>query len=266
MVKSMVAGLLSGSRGTYAAEEVREDEALLSLLGLRGAPEEATVWRVLWDLGEESVASRLAEVQCQWVRRILHRAPRRDLLVGGFFPIFGDGSLLEGSPLREGTKMMEGKGLGLLWATIFAGPLVAAQRIVGEGEGEESAVRAMLPDVVGKILKPVKLHGSALVLLDSLHGDGPTLDRIESLRLHYIVGANKLAETDRILAEQPEVVWQETGEHQGRGWAESGVCVCWIECKDWSKKRLLVGRCWKTPGEFLWHYAQHRPNPQPFAF
>ena len=38
IVKSMVHGLLSGSRGTWAAQEVREEEALLGWLGLAGAP------------------------------------------------------------------------------------------------------------------------------------------------------------------------------------------------------------------------------------
>ena len=40
--------------------------------------------------------------------------------------------------------------------------------------------------------------------MDSLHGDGPTLDRLEAHGLRYVVGANKLSETERILSEQPE--------------------------------------------------------------
>ena len=34
ILKSVIVGLLSGSRATYAAEELRQDEALIALLGL----------------------------------------------------------------------------------------------------------------------------------------------------------------------------------------------------------------------------------------
>lgn len=137
IVKSMVHGLLSGSRGTWAAEEVREDEALL---GLAGAPEEVTVWRALEEMGALQGSGRLARIQNIWTGRILNRAPRRDLLHDGFVPVFCDGTLLEGSRRREGTKYMEDKGAGLLWTTIFVGPLIAAQRLAGEGEGEQASL------------------------------------------------------------------------------------------------------------------------------
>lgn len=46
VLASMIHGLLSGARGTYAAEPLREDEPLKGLVGLEaGMPEEATVWR-----------------------------------------------------------------------------------------------------------------------------------------------------------------------------------------------------------------------------
>ena len=40
VLKPAIAGLLTGSRGTVACEEVRKDQALMDLLGVRGAPEE----------------------------------------------------------------------------------------------------------------------------------------------------------------------------------------------------------------------------------
>lgn len=51
----------------------------------------------------------------EWTRELLKRAPRRALLRDGFLPVFGDGTLLEGSRRREGTKYLEGKGEGLMW-------------------------------------------------------------------------------------------------------------------------------------------------------
>jgi hypothetical protein len=255
IIKSAVMGLLSDARGTYATEPVRQDSALLDLLGLEDAPEEATFWRTLEGLGRKEIRRILAKVQRLWTRTILSRATRRDLLREGFLPVFGDGTLLEGSDRREGTKYQKGKGTGLLWATWFCGPLIAAQRLAGEGEGEQSSLRAMLEEVIEEILVPLNLKEVALVLMDSLHGDGPTLDDLERHRLHYIVGANKLDRTEMVLQDCAEWEWRDTGAKPQLGWSESAVCVCSIQCEGWSKKRTLVGRRWKREGELLWEYA-----------
>jgi len=255
IIKSMVGGLLTGAQGTYASQDLREDAALVSLLGLDGAPEEATVWRATKGLGEMQRSGLLPEVQLRWARSILSKANRRDLLSYGFFPVFPDGSLLEGSKRRESTKHIKDKGEGLVWSTVFAGPLVAAQRLAEDGEGEESCVRQMLAGVVEKLLRPLRLRGVALVLADSLHGDGPTLSEIERLGLHYIVGANKLSATAKTLSERPESSWLETGPDPSRGWSRSHVCVCWIQCGDWQDKRTLVGRRWMREGEMIWNYS-----------
>jgi hypothetical protein len=243
VIKAGIGGLLSGSHGTVATEELRDDEALLEVLGLRGAPEEATFWRCLEGLGKMVESGVLGEVQREWTRRILRVLPRRDLLeCGGFFPVFGDGSLLEGSRRREGTKFLRDRDPGLMWATVFTGPLVARQAIAKAGEGEESLVRGMLAEVVAQILKPLKLHSRSLFLADSLHGDGPTLDVVEGEGLRYVVGAGRLSETARVLHEQPKAVWRELGPNRKRRWSCSAVCMCWLQCASWEKKRLLVGR------------------------
>ena len=255
ILKSVTAGLLSGAQGTYAAEEVREDAALLSLLGLEGAPEEATVWRVQRELGMLQKSGTLPNLQSEWTRQILRHVRRRDLLFHGFFPLFGDGTLLEGSTRREGTKFIPEKGKGILWCTVFAGPLLAAQQVAAAGEGEETCIRRMLEPVLRDVVRPLRLHKNALLLLDSLHGDGVTLDEAERLKLRYVVGANKLVLTETTLAQQPEVVWQDTGANAARGWSESGACVCWLQCEGWETKRTLVGRRFKREGDFIWEYA-----------
>lgn len=255
IIKSMSAGLLTGARGTFATQDLREDAALLSLLGLRGAPEEATVWRSLEELGRMQRSRLLPEIQLRWARSVLSRARRKDLLRYGFFPVFADGSLLEGSRRREGTKVLKDKGAGLMWSTVFAGPVLGAQRLAEEGEGEESCVRAMLPEVAKGLLAPLKLKKKTLVLVDSLHGDGPTLDEIERLKLHYVAGANKLSATAKTLSEQPEAVWRESGPDALRGWSRSSLCVCWLQCGSWEKKRTLIGRRWMREGEMIWNYS-----------
>lgn len=252
VAQAAIAGLLTGGRGTFAAEELREDEALLEILDLKGAPEEATFWRCLEGLGELVEAGVFRRAQAEWTRKILSCVGRRELLeCDGFFPVFADGSLLEGSRRREGTKHLRDKGSGLMWATIFAGPLVAAQALAGPGEGEESLVRAMLPEVVRDVLKPLKLHKKALLLADSLHGDGPTLDVVESLGLRYVVGAGKLSEARRVLEEQSATQWFDEGADRRRRWSENALCVCWVQCEEWPEKRLLVGRRVQREGEMF---------------
>lgn len=252
MIKSAVAGLLTGSRGTFAAEGVREDEALLDMLEIEGAPEEATFWRALEGLGQMAREGVLAKVQESWVRKILSVLSRRDLLeCGGFFPVFADGSLLEGSTRREGTKYLKDKKPGLMWTTIFAGPLVAAQAIAEKGEGEQTLVRRMLPDVVERVLKPLRMQEKALVLADALHGNEPSLRVVEEQGLRYVVGAGALDATSRVLEEQPESQWHEQGADAKRGWGESAVCLCWIQCAEWPEKRLLVGRRFRRENELF---------------
>ena len=273
-IKSVVTGLLTGSQGTYAAEDLRGDEAALELLGLDGAPEEVTVWRSLGRLGGGEMLEALGRVQRQWARRLLQRGRMRDLLMEGFFPLFGDGTLLEGSDRREGTKVIEGKGGGLLWTTLFAGPVLAGQHLAADGEGEQSSLRGLLSEVLTEVVEPLKLKRRALVLLDSLHGDGPTLEMLESEHLMYIVGANKLKETERTLSEQPACAWQDTGPQPQHGWVESAVCgrsaelsrsLSWLQtsassvepCREWTEKRMLVGRRWRRERDLpgIYHYA-----------
>jgi hypothetical protein len=254
-VKSMVMGLLSGAQGTYATQALRQDQTLLSLLSLAGAPEEVTAWRMLQPLGELAPQESLDRVQAILARRVLEQVARPDLLLEGFVPLFADGSLLEGSARREGTKTIREKGRGLLWSAVFVGPVLCAQRLAGEGQGEQSCVRAMIEEVDGAILKPLKLHAQTLVLADSLHGDEPTLAQLEAAHLHYLVGANKLAKTEETLMNLPEDVWEDTGARSRLGWSASGACVCWLQCADWPAKRLLVGRRFVRQGEMIWNYA-----------
>jgi len=252
IIRAGVGGLLTQARGTYATQEVREDRALLDLLGLEGAPEEATFWRALEGLGKMADSGLLGEVQMEWTRRILAVLKRPELLeCHGFFPLFGDGSLLEGSRRREGTTYIRDKGEGLMWATVFAGPFIAAQALARPGEGEQTLIRRMLPGVVEKALEPLRLKERALFLADSLHGDGPTLDAVEGLGLRYVVGAGKLSETERLLREQPASQWLDLGPDAGRRWSESALCLCWIQCAEWKQKRLLVGRRVVREGEMF---------------
>jgi len=255
VIKSAVMGMISGSQGTYATEEIRNDEALLYMLGLSGSPEEATFWRTLEDLGGEKILPIINRKTRRAVVKIVRQTSRKELFVEGFLLLFGDGSLLEGSKNREGTKEIKGKGTGLLWNTLYVGPLIAGQQLAAEGEGEETCIRRILKEVVDEVLSPLQMKKDALLLLDSLHGDGPTCDIIEKLGIRYIIGANKLDETRRVLRDQPEMVWRELGDDPKRDMYQKAMCCCWIQCPEWTKKRILVGLRWKKKNDMFYEYA-----------
>lgn len=264
IISSAVVGLLSGARGTFATQAVREDLSLLRLAGLERAPEEATFWRALGDVGEREALKGLEMVTLTTARRALDRSPRSALMDMGFVPVFLDGSLLEGSAHREGTKRWKDEREGLLWTAGFVGPYPVLGEVAKEGSGEITAARRIIQRLSSEVLEPAKLKKDALVLCDSLHGNGPSLEIIEAEGLHYVIGALGLATAERVLSEQPQPQWTATpGFDEKRGVVESGVCTASIQCEEWEQKRTLIGRRWKRKGEMIWNYASIITNLTP---
>lgn len=255
VIKSATLGLLTGSRGTYATQEIREDKGLLDMAGLSKAPEEATFWRCLEDLGSTVFLKVFTSVLIGWALIIMRRVGINRILRKGFLPVFGDGSLLEGSKKREGTKYIDEKGFGILWTTLFVGPFLAWQWLNPEGEGEGTSLKKGFPLIVEKLLRPLGLKKKALVLMDSLHGNGLMLEILEKQKLFYIVGANQLVETQRTLAAKPDYIWESAGPDPSRNIDESQICYCWLQLLGWEKSRVLVGCRYRKTGEFMWNYC-----------
>jgi hypothetical protein len=259
IVKSLAVGLMTGPRGTFAAEDVRQDPVLQKLVGLNdGVPEEATVWRSLAQLAETPGALETLEKETRSAsKRLLEAVPLSSLGPEGFVSLFIDGTLLEGSERREGTKTLRDKGTGLLWTTAFVGPVPVCARLCPQGEGEQTAARELLKKTHRDVLEPAGLSDRALVLMDSLHGNGPSLNAIEELSLAYVVGAGALTLAEQVLSEQPESQWVATPEFDKRRAVEgSAVCVATLQCEGWEQPRTLVGRRWNNPNElFLRQFA-----------
>jgi hypothetical protein len=257
---SALAGFLSGAGGTFVTEAVRHDPALLALTGLAKAPEEVTFWRATQSAGAAAALAAYGDVTTTLARRAIERSPRITLTErDGFVPVFVDGTLLEGSTRREGTKDLtkSGKGKGLMWTAAFVGPYPAAQRLCGARQGEQTAARELLRRVDEQVLAKTGLKKHALVLMDSLHGNGPTLDLLEELGLDYIVGARGLARAEQVLEQQPDCQWTATPEYEENhpGIEEAAVCVASIQCEDWPRARTLIGRRWRRKGHLLWEYS-----------
>jgi len=257
IIRSAIGGLLSGSRGSITCEEVREDKTLQKLLSVAGAPSESTFWRALESLGSEKINDLMGRCLREWNRKILDRISTSKLSYHGFIPMFGDGTLLEGSRRREGTKFIPEKGNGLMLSTWFIGPFLLFQKLAGNGSGEVSGLREGLKDVLKDVVDPLKFRERLLVLLDSLHGDSPTCTRLEANSLKYIIGANKLTETDRLLKERADFEWVELDARPDLDWGECAVCVCKIQCADWSESRMLIGRRWRKKGDLpgMYNYS-----------
>jgi len=60
-----------------------------------------------------------------------------------------------------------------------------------------------LGPVLSEVIDPLKVRSDVLVLMDSLHGDGPSLKRLEDEELMAIIGANKLRTVKRRLMDLP---------------------------------------------------------------
>lgn len=255
IVRGAINGLLSGSRGTATVREIAEDKAILKLLGIEELPGEKIFWEELERLGGEKVLKGLHEGLAQWARKLLKHCDEEEWLnAHGFIPIFGDGSLLEGSAKREGTKSIPSKGMGLMWNNWFVGPLLATEHLSGEAEGEQKGLMDKLPLLLEQVIDPLGWRSKSLVLMDSLHGDGPTLDQLESEKLSYIVGANKLKAAAKVLQELPQWQWKDVPEQARRSdCVAEQTAVAWVQCEGWQKKRLLVGKRFKREGELIWN-------------
>jgi len=266
VLAAMIHGLLSGSRGTYAAEPLREDEALKRLVGLEaGVPEEATVWRTLGQWAEAGGAAALGGLQRRQCRRLIDKTTLGAMRVEGFTPIFIDATWLEvGRETKfEGAKCFDGSAK-LMLSTMWVGPYLVGQRFAREGEGELTASLDLVGPAWRDVVRPVKLDASVLFLADSLYGNDTALKRFESCKgARYVVGARGLAEIERVAAEQPEVLWQDTGADERRGWAESALCVHTFQAAPWDRARTAVTRRWRREGEFLFHYASVLTNLEP---
>jgi hypothetical protein len=257
ILKGGVAGLLSGSRGTATLEAIRQDEAALRMMGVESLPGQKGFWEDLAKLGEEKTLKGMNRLCARTARQVLRRLEPEDIQIEhGFIPLFGDGTLLEGSTRREGTKTISEKGSGLMWGAWMLGPMLAAHHLCGEGEGEQRALFDTLGAVLNEVVDPLGRRKDVLVLMDSLHGDGPSLERLESERLMSIIGANKLNLVKNRLMELPENAWTKVPEQKRRkGLSDEEVCVVYVQCESWSKKRRVVAKRFRSEGEIIWHYS-----------
>ncbi len=266
VLASMIHGLLSGSRGTYAAEPLREDETLARLVGLeQGVPEEATVWRALGQWAENDGVESFGRLQRRQCRGLIGKTPIRAMRFGGFTPVFVDGTWLEvGRRTKfEAVKVFNGAAK-LILSTMWVGPYLAAQRFAAKGQGEMTAAMDLVDPVWNEVITPAGLNNAVLFLADALYGNDTALKKFEACEgARYVVGAGGLADVERVASEQPEVQWEDTGADPRRGWAESALCVHIFQGRDWDRVRTVVTRRFRPEGEMFFRYGSVLTNLEP---
>lgn len=254
---AMVHGLLSGGRGFQATEALREDKPLLRLLGMSAAPSAETCEEVVKSVAVRQNDTRHINILLRsQAKKILNELPRKELRnCHGFFPLWGDGTVLEITGKNfDSLKTISGK-TGQLCGGVFAGPVAGAIRFALQGEGEKTVVVEELEKVFSEVVRPLKLAKDTLVLLDSLYGNEPALERVEKLRgAHYVVGLSGLSAAHAAMAGLPESNWLDTGAIPSLSWEESGVSAAWVQCEAWEKKRAMVCRRFRRAGEMIWEY------------
>jgi len=257
ILKGAVGGFLSGSRGTALLDAVAQDRALLRNMGIDALPGEKIFWEDLDVLGKGKTLAGLHRLNSYCAKRALSKVEPEEIQIAhGFIPLFGDGTLLEGSRKREGTKYVEEKGHGLMWGAWMLGPMVAGTHLCSENEGEQSALFNTLGDVLEHVVDPLGWRSRVLVLMDSLHGDGPSLERIEAEGLAAIIGGNKLSVVKERLSGLPDGAWSAIDEKQRRkGLEAEEVCAVYVQCDGWKQKRLVVGKRFKREGDLFWNYS-----------
>jgi hypothetical protein len=259
VVLALIHGLLRGGEGWSATEPMRGDAGLLEALGLKVAPSAETVEEVVKYLALErdgrEQANALLGLQA---RRCVERDGRSALLAcDGFVPLWADGTLLEiTGQTFDSVKTIKGRR-GQMAVGAFVGPWAAGLDFAVGSEGEETVGRRLVTAGIERVLRPARLMGDALILLDSLYGDGPTFDQLDGYveKPKYVVGVSKLLAAHEQLRDAAECQWRDTGPQPSRGWIESGVGQFWLRARDWSVNRVMVGRRWRVEGEMIWNYA-----------
>lgn len=255
----LIHGLLSGGQGFSATEPMREDISLLEMLGLKRAPSAETVEGVIKFMALErdgrSGANALLRRQAG---RCIDKSNQKSMRsCHGFVPVWADGTLLEVTGKRFDSIKIKDSQRGQMGVGAFVGPWLTGMDFALKGQGEETVARSMIDGMVEDVLGPRGLMDKALILLDSLYGDGPTLDQLEAYEPspHYIVGVQKLSEAARLMSESVECVWRDTGAQARYHWRRSGVATMWLQCATWPEKRQMICRRWMKEGEMIWNYA-----------
>ena len=265
VIKGAVLGFLSDSRGVQLVEDIRQDKGLLNLCGIDDLPSVSNFREELGKLGGDKILPILNHIIRISAKKALQKVPVELLHIDhGFIPMFGDGTLLECKENKEGLKKIPDKGDGLMWSNWYIGSILVGQHLCAKGEGEYTAIKDMVPDIVDEIVKPMGRTKEALVLMDSLHASNDSFTQLEELKLNYIVGANKLVAADKKMQQIPDSLWQEVPKEFKRSdCIKEEVAISKVQCDSWKEERFIVCKKMQKEGKLFPDYVAVFTNIKP---
>lgn len=194
------------------------------------------------------------------IARICAKAmPMSFMNLHGWYTVFGDGTDLEvegecfdaARTGRDGDKILR-------MMSLMIGPITVGYEVL-PGDADEGT---RLPEMIGNAKEMIReIVGRArkvLAVLDAAFFEKEVIAEMERAKWDFIVCANQYRGClQRLAEEQSDLIWDETGSDEKRGWRRSQVGVFTHTPAGWESPVTIVCRRWEEEKEIegLWHYS-----------
>ncbi len=253
---------LSGLVERSAADWYVASGPALEALDMTGRPRRLPATRrIVPEEPEEADAERLGELAgfvAATARRCAGALPGDIVRAQGWTVVFGDATDLEveGRCFDAAKKGREGERI-LRWLTLMAGPVIVAQQLMA-GNRDEGVSMPRLIEEARPVVRDIAA-GRTLALLDAAYFEKPVIDKIDANGWDFIVCANQQRGVlERLVEEQQEWIWADTGPDARRGWAQSQAGCFMHTPEGWAEPVTIIARRWRVEGELpdsAWHYS-----------
>ena len=195
--------------------------------------------------------------------------PHRAVWIHGFLVAFAAATELEvEGDCFDAARMTYTGEKALRWLNMRLGPVTVAQELCTGDTDEGRAMPGVLRRAAPLVREVSGPKGKVLTLVDSAHFEKQMIEEMDAHDWRWIVGANQMsAVLERLVKQQPEGQWVDTGRDVQRGWAASQVCVFTHRLKGWRRPATIVARRWREVDDLplpeLWHYAFAGTNLEP---
>ena len=176
------------------------------------------------------------------------------------YVVFGDATDLEveGNCFDAARMGRDGKKI-IRWQTLALGPILVAQQLHEGNVDEGLSMPRLLEQGKQTVREVLGAAACVLALLDAAYFEKQIVDPLtDDLNWDFIICANQMRQSlQRLVEEQPEYVWENTGPDARRKWKTSEVCCFSHKPEGWNNPVTIVARRWIKEGELdgAWHYS-----------
>ena len=184
---------------------------------------------------------------------------RKIMNLHGWYVVFGDGTDLEvdGNCFDAACMGRNGQKIMRLM-TVMLGPITVGYDLLPGNRDEGVNLPGTIRKSRDTVREIVGKNKKVLALLDAAFFEMNVINEIESAAWSFIVCANQQRNIlERLVKEQPDWVWSDTGMDASRGWRRSQVCVFVHTPSGWDRQVTIICRRWESEGEIegLWNYS-----------